>query len=144
MWGTCPCLLPRLTIDLHYIISYTYIFSSRRLLNNNFQSEPWCIRPGQNAKQEILKVITNSVTSDYYYKMDKRPLENRSNGGTYYQCTDLYIGAILNVYGRKIILYCTCDELTKNFFMKEYGFSEYMIIYRRNIVKTGILSNSHR
>lgn len=87
-----------------------------------------------------MKVITNAATSNYYYKMDKRFLENRSIGETYYQCTDLYIGAVLNVYGRKIVLYCVCDELTKNFYMREYGFSEY-IVYCIYIVKSGILLN---
>jgi len=41
----------------------------------------------------------------------------------YYNCTDLFIGQVLNVYGRSVIL-VSCDEFTKSFYTNVYQSSE--------------------
>lgn len=53
--------------------------------------------------------------------MDSRILDNPKV--TYYQCTDLFIGAVLNIYSRTIIL-VRCDRLTEDFYRNVYGLSE--------------------
>lgn len=53
--------------------------------------------------------------------MDNRiPDERRVS---YYNLTDLYIGATLNVYNRVIVL-VSCDEFTKQFYKTVYGLSK--------------------
>lgn len=47
-----------------------------------------------------------------------------TRGVTYYQCTDLFIGATLNVYSRNVVL-VNCDQMTKDFYGMVYGLSEY-------------------
>jgi len=42
---------------------------------------------------------------------------------TYYHCSDLFIGQVLNVFGRLIILF-TCDEFTKDFYKCVYHLGE--------------------
>jgi len=90
-------------------------------LSSHLQNGPWCVSPGFNAKQEILNVIPDGLNS-YYYKMDNRVLDNREV--TYYRCTDLFIGATLNVYSRRIVL-VKCDRLTEDFYRTVYGLGEY-------------------
>ena len=41
----------------------------------------------------------------------------------FYNDCDLTIGAVLNVWGRKITL-CDCDEFTKEYYSTKYGISE--------------------
>lgn len=43
----------------------------------------------------------------------------------YYHCTDLYIGATLNVYNRFVTL-VKCDEFTKQFYAYEYGLGKFI------------------
>ena len=38
----------------------------------------------------------------------------------YYHESDLCIGAVINVWGRKATV-CDCDEFTKNFYRTKYG-----------------------
>jgi len=38
----------------------------------------------------------------------------------FYRDSDLKIGAIINVWGRKIML-CDCDEFTKEYYRTKYG-----------------------
>jgi len=94
------------------------VFGRERSLNS--QNGPWCIYPGFNNTQEILNVLPDKFNS-YYYKMDSRILDNPKV--TYYQCTDLFIGAVLNIYSRTIIL-VRCDRLTEDFYRNVYGLSE--------------------
>ena len=41
----------------------------------------------------------------------------------FYTDSDLMIGSILNVYGKKFIL-CDCDDFTKEYYVTKYGISK--------------------
>ena len=41
----------------------------------------------------------------------------------YYKDSDLSIGAILNVWGRKVVL-CDCDEFTREYYKTKFGVSK--------------------
>lgn len=54
--------------------------------------------------------------------MDNRILGDKSL--LYYHANDLYIGAVLNVYNRFIVL-VKCDEFTKDYYKTVFGLREY-------------------
>ena len=54
----------------------------------------------------VLKLQTGAVSEDFYNDQD------------------LTIGAVLNVWGRKITL-CDCDDFTKEYYRTKYGISKY-------------------
>lgn len=41
----------------------------------------------------------------------------------YYHDSDLAIGTVINVWGRKVVL-CDCDDFTKEFYRTKYGIGE--------------------
>lgn len=42
----------------------------------------------------------------------------------YYTDADLVIGAVLNVWGRKLVI-CGCDDFSKEFYKSKYGIGQY-------------------
>jgi len=86
----------------------------------HFQEGPWCLQPGYNVRQDILNVMTTNKNS-FYYTMDSQL--GVVQKVPYYNCTDLFIGQVLNVYGRSIIL-VSCDEFTKSFYTNVYQLGE--------------------
>ncbi|CAH1732020.1 unnamed protein product [Aphis gossypii] len=77
---------------------------------------PWCLQPGYNVKQDILNVMSTNKNS-FYYTMDSQIGDEQKV--SYYHCTDLFIGQVLNVYGRSVVLFW-CDECTKSFYRNVY------------------------
>uniref|UniRef100_A0A2S2P737 EF-hand domain-containing family member C2 n=1 Tax=Schizaphis graminum TaxID=13262 RepID=A0A2S2P737_SCHGA len=77
---------------------------------------PWCLQPGHNVKQDILNVMSTNENS-FYYTMDSQLRDEQKM--SYYHCTDLFIGQVLNVYGRSVVLF-SCDQCTKNFYKNVY------------------------
>lgn len=103
---TSPC-------DIQYINNITvYTF--------HFQEGPWCLQPGYNVKQDILNVMSTNKNS-FYYTMDTQIGDEQKV--SYYHCTDLFIGQVLNVYGRSVVLF-SCDECTKSFYRNVYRLGE--------------------
>ena len=41
----------------------------------------------------------------------------------YYHDSDLTIGSVINVWGRKFLI-CNCDEFTKEYYKSKYGLGE--------------------
>ena len=41
----------------------------------------------------------------------------------YYHDSDLTIGSVINVWGRKFLI-CDCDEFTKEYYRSKYGLGE--------------------
>ncbi|MEE6469577.1 hypothetical protein FKM82_008680 [Ascaphus truei] len=73
--------------------------------------------PGEITARTVLNVFGPMGHGGRYI------LDNLKTGAVhqeFYKDCDLTIGAIINVWGRKIIL-CDCDEFTKNYFRTKYG-----------------------
>ncbi|CAI6358946.1 unnamed protein product [Macrosiphum euphorbiae] len=81
---------------------------------------PWLLQPGYNVRQDILNVMTTNKNSFYYTMDSKLGIVQKV---PYYNCTDLFIGQVLNVYGRSIVL-VSCDEFTKSFYSNVYQLGE--------------------
>ncbi|NXX89967.1 EFHC2 protein, partial [Centropus bengalensis] len=74
-------------------------------------------QPGTITRRTILNLTGKSIGKKEYI------LDNRKTGAVhqeFYKDSDLKIGAVINVWGRKVIL-CDCDEFTKQFYRTKYG-----------------------
>ncbi|NXL33731.1 EFHC2 protein, partial [Glaucidium brasilianum] len=75
-------------------------------------------QPGTNTSRTVLNVLGKS---GHYI------LDNRKTGAVhqeFYRDSDLKIGAVINVWGRKVIL-CDCDEFTKEYYRTRYGIEDF-------------------
>lgn len=77
--------------------------------------------PGFDCPETILNVLGNSLDTRRYI-LDS--LDCGRENVAYYCEKDLTIGAIVNVYGRQVIL-VDCDQFTKEFYAKKYGINEF-------------------
>ncbi|NXK44208.1 EFHC2 protein, partial [Chauna torquata] len=79
-------------------------------------------QPGTITSRTVLNVFGNFVGNRGRYILD-----NRKTGAVhqeFYRDSDLKIGAVINVWGRKIIL-CDCDEFTKDYYRTKYGLEDF-------------------
>ncbi|XP_061215265.1 EF-hand domain-containing family member C2 isoform X2 [Neopsephotus bourkii] len=79
-------------------------------------------QPGTITDRTVLNVLGNLVGNKARYILD-----NRKTGAVhqeFYKDSDLKIGAVINVWGRKIIL-CDCDEFTKEYYRTKYGIEDF-------------------
>ncbi|XP_057261053.1 EF-hand domain-containing family member C2 isoform X1 [Pezoporus wallicus] len=79
-------------------------------------------QPGTITDRTVLNVLGNLVGNKGRYILD-----NRKTGAVhqeFYKDSDLKIGAVINVWGRKIIL-CDCDEFTKEYYRTKYGIEDF-------------------
>ncbi|XP_064353414.1 EF-hand domain-containing family member C2 isoform X5 [Dromaius novaehollandiae] len=75
-------------------------------------------QPGTITNRTVLNVFGELVGNKGRYILD-----NRKTGAVhqeFYKDCDLTIGAVINVWGRKIVL-CDCDEFTKEYYRTKYG-----------------------
>ncbi|XP_072389050.1 EF-hand domain-containing family member C2-like isoform X1 [Diabrotica undecimpunctata] len=77
--------------------------------------------PGHDSNYTVLNVL-GSALGNRRYIMD--PLDCGKETIDYYCEKDLSIGAILNCYGRKIVL-TDCDSFTRAYYAEKYGISEF-------------------
>ncbi|NXF63101.1 EFHC2 protein, partial [Ciccaba nigrolineata] len=71
--------------------------------------------------------ITSRTVLNVLGKLGHYILDNRKTGAVhqeFYRDSDLKIGAVINVWGRKIIL-CDCDEFTKEYYRTKYGIEDF-------------------
>ncbi|XP_026711806.1 EF-hand domain-containing family member C2 isoform X1 [Athene cunicularia] len=71
--------------------------------------------------------ITSRTVRNVLGKLGHYILDNRKTGAVhqeFYRDSDLKIGAVINVWGRKIIL-CDCDEFTKEYYRTQYGIEDF-------------------
>ncbi|XP_042644745.1 EF-hand domain-containing family member C2 isoform X1 [Tyto alba] len=79
-------------------------------------------QPGTITSRTVLNVFGKLVGNRGHYILD-----NRKTGAVhqeFYKDSDLKIGAVINVWGRKIIL-CDCDEFTKEYYRTKYGIEDF-------------------
>ncbi|XP_053560606.1 EF-hand domain-containing family member C2 [Bombina bombina] len=78
-------------------------------------------KPGEITARTVLNVFGPMGHGGRYI------LDNLKTGAVhqeFYKDSDLTIGGIINVWGRKIIL-CNCDEFTKNYYRTKYGIEDF-------------------
>ncbi|KAM6384024.1 EF-hand domain-containing family member C2 isoform 1-T1 [Alca torda] len=83
---------------------------------------PGLYQPGTITSRTVLNVFGKLVGNRGRYILD-----NRKTGAVhqeFYRDSDLKIGAVINVWGRKIIL-CDCDEFTKEYYRTKYGIEDF-------------------
>ncbi|NXY84320.1 EFHC2 protein, partial [Alcedo cyanopectus] len=75
--------------------------------------------------------ITDHTVLNVFGKFERNKgryiLDNRKTGAVhqeFYKDSDLKIGAVINVWGRKIML-CDCDEFTKEHYRTKYGIRDF-------------------
>ncbi|XP_068772171.1 EF-hand domain-containing family member C2 isoform X8 [Struthio camelus] len=79
-------------------------------------------QPGTITTRSVLNVFGELVGNKGRYILD-----NRKTGAVhqeFYKDCDLTIGAVINVWGRKIVL-CDCDEFTKEYYRTKYGIMDF-------------------
>ncbi|GLV41435.1 EF-hand domain containing 1.1 [Carabus blaptoides fortunei] len=77
--------------------------------------------PGYNDPMTVLNVLGPSVEKGRFI-ID--PLNCGKSGVQFFKQQDLAIGAVINVYGRKVTL-TDCDPYTKEFYRVKYGLDEF-------------------
>ncbi|XP_037955499.1 EF-hand domain-containing family member C2-like [Teleopsis dalmanni] len=77
--------------------------------------------PGQETPQTVLNVLGSGVR-DVRYVID--PLNTGCKEVLYYSDRDLQIGAVINVFGRAVML-VDCDEFTRSYYRKKYGIEDF-------------------
>ncbi|XP_033003020.1 EF-hand domain-containing family member C2 [Lacerta agilis] len=79
-------------------------------------------QPGTITDRTVLNVFGGLVGNKGRYILD-----NRKTGAVhqeFYKDSDLSIGSVINVWGRKIVL-CDCDEFTKEYYRTKYGVKDF-------------------
>lgn len=93
--------------------------------------------PGQQTAITLLNVLGSNMR-DVRYVAD--PLNTGQKQTVYYTDQDLRIGAVLNVFGRDVVL-TSCDQFTQQYYREKVG-CFCLSIYRRCIQLHGSYENS--
>ncbi|XP_071429650.1 EF-hand domain-containing family member C2 isoform X1 [Pithys albifrons albifrons] len=79
-------------------------------------------QPGTVTNYTLLNVLGRSGRNKGWYIRD--PLQTGAVRQEFYKDCDLKIGAVINVWGRKMVI-CDCDEFTKEYYRKKYGIEDF-------------------
>ncbi|CAH1175792.1 unnamed protein product [Phaedon cochleariae] len=99
-----------------------FIFLKRGKLPKVYKELP---TPGHNSDYTVLNVLGSSLSSRRYI-ID--PLDCGRQNIDFYTERDLSIAAVINCYGRKIVL-TDCDSFTKAYYAEKYGISEFTSLH---------------
>ncbi|KAF3812755.1 hypothetical protein GH733_019118, partial [Mirounga leonina] len=100
------------------------LFLQRRKLPK--YGPPGVYQPGQITDRTVLNVYSGlTETRADGYLLDKYKLGKVDQ--EFYKDCDLFIGATINVWGRKVLL-CDCDEFTKTYYKTKYGIENFTSI----------------
>lgn len=77
-------------------------------------------QPGQTTPRTVLNVFGPSLSGRYV--LDN--LRTGSLGDKFYVDSDLTIGSVINVFGRRVLL-CDCDAFTREYYTLKYGVSDF-------------------
>ncbi|NXR30775.1 EFHC2 protein, partial [Zosterops hypoxanthus] len=91
-------------------------FLKRNKLPKNAPIAPY--HPGTITNYTLLNVLGKPEKNKSYYIRDV--LQTGAVHQEFYKDSDLKIGAVINVWGRQVLL-CDCDEFTKEHYRKKYG-----------------------
>ncbi|KAM6143601.1 EF-hand domain-containing family member C2 [Erethizon dorsatum] len=84
---------------------------------------PGLHQPGQITDHLVLNVVGGlSGKQKFGYVLDKYKLGKVDQ--EFYKDSDLFLGATINVWGRKVLL-CDCDEFTKCYYKTKYGIENF-------------------
>ncbi|XP_058714164.1 EF-hand domain-containing family member C2 [Poecile atricapillus] len=95
-------------------------FLKRDKLPKNAPVAPY--HPGTITNYTLLNVLGKPERNKGYYIRDI--LQTGAVHPEFYKDSDLKIGAVINVWGRQILL-CDCDEFTKEHYRKKYGIVDF-------------------
>ncbi|NWT52538.1 EFHC2 protein, partial [Erythrocercus mccallii] len=110
------------TIDIKEILPHNSgrdvvpFFLKRDKLPKNAPTAPY--HPGTITNYTLLNVLGKPERNKSYYIRDV--LQTGAVHQEFYKDSDLKIGAVINVWGRQVLL-CDCDEFTKEHYRKKYG-----------------------
>ncbi|XP_044525159.1 EF-hand domain-containing family member C2 [Gracilinanus agilis] len=85
--------------------------------------------PGQITDRTILNVFGGLVGNRGRYLLDN--CKTGALNQEFYKDSDLKIGNIINIWGRKVLL-CDCDEFTKAYYRTKYGLEDFTPIPYKN------------
>ncbi|KAM9032064.1 EF-hand domain-containing family member C2 [Sarcophilus harrisii] len=85
--------------------------------------------PGQITDRTILNVFGGLVGNRGRYLLDN--CKTGALDQEFYKDKDLKIGAVINIWGRKVLL-CDCDEFTKQYYKTKYGIVDFTPIPYKN------------
>ncbi|XP_071286357.1 EF-hand domain-containing family member C2 [Agelaius tricolor] len=114
------------TIDIREILppnsgrDVVPFFLKRDKLPKNAPTAPY--HPGTITNYTLLNVLGKPERNKGYYIRDV--LQTGAVHQEFYKDSDLKIGAVINVWGRQILL-CDCDEFTKEHYRKKYGIVDF-------------------
>ncbi|KAF2975435.1 hypothetical protein EK904_002001 [Melospiza melodia maxima] len=117
------------TIDIREILppnsgrDVVPFFLKRDKLPKNAPTAPY--HPGTITNYTLLNVLAKPGRNKGYYIRDV--LQTGAVHQEFYKDSDLKIGAVINVWGRQILL-CDCDEFTKEHYRKKYGIVDFIPI----------------
>ncbi|XP_010612376.1 EF-hand domain-containing family member C2 [Fukomys damarensis] len=84
---------------------------------------PGLHQPGQITDRSVLNVFGGLSSKQMYsYMLDKYTLGKIDQ--EFLKDSDLFLGATINVWGRKVII-CDCDEFTKSYYKVKYGIENF-------------------
>lgn len=84
-------------------------------------------QPGQITPRTILNVFGPSLSGRYI--LDN--LRTGSLSDKYYLDSDLTIGTVIDVYGRRVLI-CDCDNFTREYYTLKYGVTEFAPLQLRD------------
>lgn len=82
-------------------------------------------QPGKVTKRTVLNVF-GPMGQGGRYILDS--LKTGAVHADYYHDTDLVVGGVVNVWGRKFLI-CGCDEFTQEYYKSKYGHGNQNISY---------------
>ncbi|KAK3586545.1 hypothetical protein CHS0354_022677 [Potamilus streckersoni] len=119
------------TIEIREVISPNSgrdaapMFLRRGKLPKNIES---LRQPGETADRTVLNVFGPTGHGGRYI------LDSLKTGAVhtdFYKDSDLTLGAVINVWGRKLLL-CDCDEFTQEYYRTKYGIQDFSSIQYKN------------
>ncbi|XP_039295468.1 EF-hand domain-containing family member C2 isoform X2 [Nilaparvata lugens] len=112
---------------------HSFLLMHRDKLPKEYRGMP--ITPGDDrpVSGTLLNVVNTQYTHDRLLAGADKPqtaaAKTQTAPGDYYKDCDLRLGAVVNVYGRKVVL-IDCDNFTKQFYKAKYSIDDFTPVQR--------------